>query len=107
MTFSGLRAICSRQIRWPPPCWARSTVFRFRGSDCGSVDARSMIERYTSAEMGRLWRDQHKYETWLQVEAAAADAMARAGIIPADAARDIRRLGKFDIARIEEIEQTT
>jgi adenylosuccinate lyase len=41
-----------------------------------------MIERYTNPEMGRIWRDQHKYETWLQVEIAAADAMARAGIIP-------------------------
>jgi adenylosuccinate lyase len=66
-----------------------------------------MIERYTNPEMGRIWRDQHKYETWLQVEIAAADAMARAGIIPADAARDIRDRGDFDIARIEEIEQTT
>jgi adenylosuccinate lyase len=66
-----------------------------------------MIERYTNPEMGRIWRDQHKYETWLQVEIAAADAMARAGIIPADAARDIRDRGDFDIAQIEEIEQTT
>jgi adenylosuccinate lyase len=66
-----------------------------------------MIERYTNPEMGRIWRDQHKYETWLQVEIAAADAMARAGIIPPDAARDIRERGDFDIARIEEIEQTT
>jgi adenylosuccinate lyase len=57
--------------------------------------------------MGRVWSDQYKYETWLQVEIAAADAMARAGIVPAEAARDIRRLGAFDIARIEEIEQTT
>ena len=66
-----------------------------------------MIERYTNPEMGRIWRDQHKYETWLQVEIAAADAMARAGIIPAEAARDIRERGDFDIAHIEEIEQTT
>lgn len=66
-----------------------------------------MIGRYTSPEMGRIWSDQRKYETWLQVEAAAADAMARAGIIPADAARDIRERGRFDIERIEEIEQVT
>jgi adenylosuccinate lyase len=57
--------------------------------------------------MGRIWSDQRKYETWLQVEAAAADAMARAGIIPADAARDIRQRGRFDLERIEEIEQVT
>jgi adenylosuccinate lyase len=57
--------------------------------------------------MGRIWSDQHKYETWLQVEIAAAEAMARAGIVPADAARDIRERGAFDISRIEEIERTT
>lgn len=66
-----------------------------------------MIQRYTHPEMGRIWSDQRKYETWLQVEIAAADAMARAGIVPADAARDIRERGAFDIARIEEIEQVT
>jgi adenylosuccinate lyase len=57
--------------------------------------------------MGRIWSDQRKYETWLQVETAAVEAMARAGIVPADAARDIREKGAFDIARIEEIEQVT
>src|SRR5437868_6650241 len=57
--------------------------------------------------MGRIWSDQHRYETWLLVESAAADAMAAAGIVPPDAARDIRERGAFDIARIEEIEHTT
>ena len=57
--------------------------------------------------MGRLWSDQRKYETWLQVETAAAEAMARAGIVPMEAARDIRERGRFDVARIEEIEQVT
>jgi adenylosuccinate lyase len=66
-----------------------------------------MIRRYTHPEMGRIWEDQRKYETWLQVEVAAADAMARAGIIPEDAARDIRERGAFDIDRIEAIEETT
>jgi adenylosuccinate lyase len=66
-----------------------------------------MISRYTHPEMGRIWSDQRRYETWLLVESAAADAMAAAGIIPAEAARDIRERGGFDIARIEEIEQTT
>src|SRR5688500_4474692 len=66
-----------------------------------------MIGRYTHPEMGRLWNDQYKYETWLQVEIAAADPMARAAIVPADAARDIRTRAAVDIARIEEIEQTT
>src|SRR4026207_150959 len=66
-----------------------------------------MIRRYTHPEMGRIWSDQRKYETWLQVEVAAAEAMARAGIVPAEAARDIRERGAFDIARIEAIEEVT
>src|ERR1700752_1631469 len=66
-----------------------------------------MIRRYTHPEMGRIWSDQRRYETWLQVEAAAAEAMSRAGIVPPDAARDIRERGAFDIARIEQIEEVT
>ena len=65
-----------------------------------------MIPRYTHPEMGRIWSDQRRYETWLLVETAAAEAMAAAGIVPPEAARDIRERGAFDIARIEEIEQT-
>src|SRR5262245_11002997 len=66
-----------------------------------------MIKRYTSPEMGAIWTDQRRYETWLQVELAAAEAMAEAGIVPADAARDLRARASFDIDRIEEIEKTT
>src|SRR5215207_9258654 len=66
-----------------------------------------MIPRYTHPEMGRIWSDQHRYETWLLVETAAAEAMADAGIIPPEAARDIRERGAFDISRIDDIEQTT
>jgi adenylosuccinate lyase len=56
--------------------------------------------------MGRIWSDRRRYETWLLVEIAAAEAMAAAGIIPLEAARDIRERGAFEIARIEEIEET-
>src|SRR4249920_4161370 len=66
-----------------------------------------MIPRYTHPDMGRIWSDQRRYETWLRVETAAAEAMAAAGMVPADAARDIKTRGAFDIARIEEVEQTT
>jgi adenylosuccinate lyase len=66
-----------------------------------------MIRRYTNPEMGAIWSDQRRYETWLEVELAATDAMAEAGFVPADAARDLRAKASFDIDRIEEIEQTT
>ena len=66
-----------------------------------------MIARYTNPEMGRLWTEQRRYEAWLDVELAAADAMAAAGIVPEDAARELRAKARFDVARIEDIEQTT
>jgi adenylosuccinate lyase len=66
-----------------------------------------MIRRYTHPEMGRIWSEERRFETWLRVEVAAAEAMAEAGLVPAGAARDIRERGGFDIARIDEIEQTT
>src|SRR5690606_4700732 len=37
----------------------------------------------------------------------AADVMAEAGIVPADAAHELRARATFDIERIEEIERTT
>ena len=66
-----------------------------------------MIRRYTQPEMGAIWSEQRRYETWLEVELAAADAMADAGLVPVDAARELRAKAAFDVARIEEIEQTT
>jgi adenylosuccinate lyase len=66
-----------------------------------------MIPRYTHPEMGRIWTEQRRYESWLRVEVAAAEAMADVGMVPEDAARDLRERGTFDVARIEEIEQTT
>jgi adenylosuccinate lyase len=66
-----------------------------------------MIARYTSPAMGRIWSEERRFETWLLVEVAAAEAMAEAGVIPAEAAREIREKGAFDIARIEAIEAIT
>ena len=66
-----------------------------------------MISRYTPREMGRLWTDQRKYDTWLRVEIAAAQAMADHGLVPPDAARDIRERGAVDAARVAAIEETT
>ena len=43
-----------------------------------------MIERYTLAEMGRVWSEAHKYELWCQVECLVLEANARAGVVPAD-----------------------
>ena len=57
--------------------------------------------------MGAIWSDQRRYETWLEVELAAADAMAEAGLIPRQAAAELRAKAAFDPKRIEEIEAVT
>jgi adenylosuccinate lyase len=66
-----------------------------------------MIPRYTHREMGAIWSDEKKYQTWLDVELAATDALADVGLVPAEDARTLREKAAFDIARIDEIEQTT
>ncbi|MFN5854717.1 MAG: adenylosuccinate lyase [Pseudanabaenaceae cyanobacterium] len=63
-----------------------------------------MIERYTLPEMGRLWTDQHKYQTWLQVEIAVCEAQAELGYIPAEAVAEIKAKANFDTNRINELE---
>ena len=66
-----------------------------------------MIKRYTNPEMGSIWSEQRRYETWLEVELAATDAMAEAGIVPAEAAIELRAKAAFDVERIEAIEAIT
>jgi adenylosuccinate lyase len=66
-----------------------------------------MIPRYTHPEMGAIWSDATKYQTWLEVELAATDVLAGTSVVPAADARTLRETASFDIARIEEIEQTT
>ncbi|HPT16271.1 MAG TPA: adenylosuccinate lyase [Kiritimatiellia bacterium] len=63
-----------------------------------------MIERYVRPEMGALWTDEHKFQTWLAVELAACEAMAKAGQIPRKDWALIRRKAAFDVRRIRRIE---
>ncbi|MDY6936743.1 MAG: adenylosuccinate lyase [Cyanobacteriota bacterium] len=63
-----------------------------------------MIERYTLPEMGDLWTDRYKFETWLKVEIAVCEAQAELGRIPAEAVDEIKAKAQFDPQRILEIE---
>jgi adenylosuccinate lyase len=67
-----------------------------------------MIPRYTRPEMAAIWDPQTRYRIWFEIEAHAADAMAKLGIIPQAAAKQIwdkGRNARFDIARIDAIER--
>jgi adenylosuccinate lyase len=64
-----------------------------------------VIPRYSRPEMARLWSEESKYASWLEVELAACDAMAALGQVPREAAARLRRTASFDAARIEEIEK--
>lgn len=66
-----------------------------------------MIERYTNPEMGKLWSIENEWQTILNVEMAACDAMAELGEIPAAAAQNIRAKATFEVERIKEIEAVT
>ena len=64
-----------------------------------------MIERYTRPDMGRIWSEENKFRQWLEVELAAAEALAETGEVPAEAARLLRRHASFTVDRIQEIER--
>ena len=63
-----------------------------------------MIARYTRPEMGRLFTDQHKYNTWLAVELAVCKVWADEKVVPQAAYNRIRKNANFKVERIEAIE---
>jgi adenylosuccinate lyase len=63
-----------------------------------------LISRYTRPEMGRIWSEENKFQKWLDVELAAAETLAEAGLIPREAALKLRERARIDVARINEIE---
>src|SRR5271155_3554472 len=54
--------------------------------------------------MGRVWSDANRYQKWLEIELAATDTLAEAGLVPKEAAAALRSRAKVDVARINEIE---
>ncbi len=74
-----------------------------------------MVPRYTRPQMEAIWAPENRFGIWFEIEALAAEGMARVGAIPADAARVIREKGApmlaaiapADIERIDAIERET
>src|SRR5277367_3489402 len=63
-----------------------------------------LIARYTRPEMGRVWSDENRFQKWLEVELAASETLAEAGVVPREAAAKLRQRARVDVARINEIE---
>jgi adenylosuccinate lyase len=64
-----------------------------------------MIPRYSRPEMARIWSDENRFATWLQVEIAATEVLSEGGIVPPEAVAAIKQKARFDMARIEAIEK--
>ena len=93
-----------------PPSAPGSSTGRSQQSTTGprilnAGGAAMLTDRYTHPEMGALWSEQKKFETWLAVEIAAAEAMAAEDIVPAEAVKEIKKKASFSIERIDAIER--
>lgn len=66
-----------------------------------------MLARYTRPEMAKIWSEENRYQSWLEVEILADEAWAQLGEIPMADVEKIRQNATFSIDRILEIEQET
>jgi adenylosuccinate lyase len=57
-------------------------------------------------EMAKIWEPENKYRKWLDVEIAACEAWAKLGEIPEKSLATIKKRAKFNVKRIDRIEQT-
>src|SRR5207247_235357 len=64
-----------------------------------------MIDRYSRPHLKAIWEPSRKYQTWLQVELLACEALANKGLIPPSAVRQIRAKAHINPARIEALER--
>jgi adenylosuccinate lyase len=63
-----------------------------------------MITRYTRPEMGAIWSDETKFQTWLEIELYACEAQYKLGLLSRKDLNTIKRKARFRIRRIEKLE---
>jgi len=64
-----------------------------------------MIDRYSRKELKNIWEEENKYQIWLEIEIAAAQALEKYKIIPKGVAKKVRSKAKINVKRILEIEK--
>ena len=57
--------------------------------------------------MGKIWTEENRFQTMLEVEIAACEAMAKLNLIPKKAALKIRRKAKFSLSQVAQFERVT
>ena len=57
--------------------------------------------------MRDIWTEENKFNAYLEVETLSCEAWSKLGVIPAEDVEKIRANAKFEVARIQEIEQQT
>jgi len=65
------------------------------------------IKRYTRPEMEKIWTDERKFQSWLDVEIAILEAKEELGLIPVGIASLARQNARFTVAEIEKREEET
>ena len=50
-----------------------------------------MIDRYSRKELKKIWEEKNKYQIWLDIEIAAAQAMEKLKLIPKGTAAKVRK----------------
>ena len=63
-----------------------------------------MIERYSREKMKNIWELDSKFNYYLKVELAVCDAYVKIGKFPEKDIEKLKKLAKFDLKRIDEIE---
>ena len=63
-----------------------------------------MIERYSRKEIKKIWDEKNKYQIWLDIEIAAAQAMEKLKIIPKGVSVKVRKKAVINVDRIHDIE---
>ena len=59
-----------------------------------------MIDRYSRKEIKKIWEEKNKYQIWLDIEVAAAQAMEKLKIIPAGVANKVKKKAVINVDRI-------
>src|SRR5204863_8683484 len=81
-----------------------------RGQERGRTrreDPGLVIPRYTRPEMGAVWSEQRRLDSWLQVELAVVEALAEQGVVPEEDAARVRERAAFTVDAVKEREKVT